>query len=286
VAPAAAREQTFKLEAADGKEIAQHIPVPVDRPGELVVEAEWTGSRSLRLWIEDHGGRSLARWGGLGAGRVSTHVDDYMADPDKPLKVRIRTIGRKGSVQGSITVRYPSLADPPEAPDPEPEAATVSVPSAIEPVYRWNDAPHAGTRWQRPLTRLAKASEGDQGLALRAFLGEVGRVTRGYVALGPALPPPVDPEGEPTEAELERTWALEDLGREVNALVRLADEASLPDEVAAELRRLLANVSELARRRELHGERSEGVGEALAALASALDEAVGGVAEPAAGTGS
>ena len=41
-APVLAREQTFPLEVPLGKEFGQYVDVPVDRPGELVVEVEWS----------------------------------------------------------------------------------------------------------------------------------------------------------------------------------------------------------------------------------------------------
>jgi hypothetical protein len=281
--PAGAREQTFQLRYAEGATISQKIDVPVDRPGVLVVEAEWGGGRGLKLWIEDGAGRDLARWGGNSPGRLVTTVTEEQVAAGKPLTVRIRSIGRNGSVDGWMKVSYPSLSDGPEEP-PEPEPA---LPPEVMPredpapgERPWADRPHAGTRWPAPLARLRQALEAGDGAAalqLRAILMEAASLSRAYVALG--VPPPglyddLEEDGA-DEAELERRFALEDLGRDNSALIRLADQAALGEDQAADLRRVLASMAGLVRRREENPEAAEEAQEALVALTEALEEVLG-----------
>lgn len=281
--PAGAREQSLRLEYAEGEAISQRIDIPVDRSGEIVVEAEWAGGRSLKLWIEDSSGDDLARWGGISPGRLVARVTEALVTAGRPLTLRIRAVGRNGSVDGWMKISYPSLADGPEEP-PEPKPA---LPPAVAPREAaapaegpWSDRPHAGTWWPLSLGRLQgdlETGSGAETLQLRAILLECASLCRAYVELG--IPPPGlyddDEEGRADEDEIERRYALEDLGRDNSALIRLADQAALGDDQATELRRLLAAMAGLVRRREEQPESAEEAHEALEALGAALAEVVG-----------
>jgi hypothetical protein len=277
-----AREQTFRIEAEAGRTISQKIEVPVDRPGEMTVEAVWSGGRSLKIWIEEPGGEDLAGVGGISPARLRTRLEEDQVGQGVVLVVRIRTIGRNGSVDGSLTVRYPSRSDGPEpAPNTRRDAgmaATSPSREDIPPPDPRAALPDAGTRWSVPLLRLEGAQateEGGSALAIRALLTEAARVAHAFLELGP---PPVAPgEGAalPEEGVWERRMMLEDLGREVSSLLRLADEAAIPESAAADLRRLFATLADLTRRREKGGTRGEEATEALTALAGALDQVAG-----------
>ena len=80
------------------------------------------------------------------------------------------------------------------------------------------------------------------------------------------------------EDEIERRYALEDLGRDNSALIRLSDQATLGEDQATDLRRLLAAMAGLVRKREEQPESAEKAHEALVALDQALAEVVGGEA--------
>jgi hypothetical protein len=285
---AGAREQTFRLEYAEGQGISQRIDIPVDRTGQIIVEAEWAGGRSLKLWIEDSRGDDLARWGGISPGRLVASVTEAHVDAGQPLTVRIRAVGRNGSVDGWMKVIYPSLADGPVAP-PEPKPA---LPPAVAPREApdaaegpWGGRPHAGTWWPLPLARLQEALEagsGAEALQLRAILAESAKLSRAYVELG--VPPPgiyddLEEDGA-DEDEIERRYALEDLGRDNSALIRLADQATLGEDQATDLRRLLAAMAGLVRKREEQPGSAEEAQEALVALSEALAEVLGEEAGP------
>lgn len=277
-----AREQTFRLEAAEGQTISQKIEVPVDRPGEVAVEVVWSGGRSLKIWIEGPGGEDLAGLGGISPARLRTRLEADQVGEGVTLVIRIRTIGRNGSVDGSLTVRYPSRSDGPPAGSASQQDGEAAIrPSSpprngTPPPDLLAGLPDAGTRWSVPLHRLERtmaAEEGGSVLAVGALLAEAARVAHAFLELGPPPAAPVEGEEVPGEIDWERRTRLEDLGREISSLIRLADEATISESDAADLRRLFATLADLTRRREKGGARGEEAAEALEALSRALDEA-------------
>jgi len=126
VTAAAGNETTrrYALEIPEGDSVTYEVALAPEHPGALVVEASWTGERSLSLRLAAEGATlPAARRAGPSPLRIEATVEPEQVGP---WKLVIHALAARGAGSGMLTVVLPG-SEPATGPAPAP---------AIEPAAR------------------------------------------------------------------------------------------------------------------------------------------------------
>jgi hypothetical protein len=148
----------YQLDVPDGADTAFEIQVLVERPGPLVVNAEWAGPRILSFRLEGPGAEAAReRRSGPSPQRMELTVTDPALAAGGEYRLAIRALAGKGPARGTLTVLTPEAPEivaekkraeeppppPPPVPDPwtlparAPAGASLQVGRVFEAVERF-----------------------------------------------------------------------------------------------------------------------------------------------------
>jgi hypothetical protein len=243
--PAAAETLLYSVEIPDGQSVTYEVLIDVEHPGDLVVEAEWSGGRSLALKLQSPVGVARRR-AGVSPLRLETRVEEGLSGGE-PWKLSIHALPMNGGGDGRITISLPdapgaekpvsptpsSPVVPPPPPEPwtRPRRTPAGSPVATGRVFETTESfrrlvieePVPDTcRWQTDLLRfLADRRDGlgsDPASApattvqhLESIAQAIDRVEELRTSADPMLvgPPPDDAELRAVWAQMRRNRLLE-----------------------------------------------------------------------------
>ena len=136
----------YQIDVPDGAVTAFEIPVLVERPGPLVVIAEWAGPRILSFRLEGPGAEAAReRRSGPSPQRMELAVTDLALAAGGEYRLAIRALAGKGPAWGTLTVETPEAAEvvaekkkaeeppPPAPPVPDPWTLPARAPAGASP---------------------------------------------------------------------------------------------------------------------------------------------------------
>jgi hypothetical protein len=127
--PATAGTRLYNLEIPAGRAVTYEIPLPVDHPGALSVEAEWSGQRRISLRVDRPGAMvAVARRAGPSPLAMEIEVLPEMAGGGE-WKLTIYSVTGRSGGSGRLTIQLPeaevedsdSRAARPVTPAPRPD---------------------------------------------------------------------------------------------------------------------------------------------------------------------
>ena len=157
VPAASAEEWPYRLEIPDGKPAAFELDFPVDHPGTLVIQAEWSGSRILSFRIDPPNRIGAVRRSGPSPQRIEIPIEPSRLSNSGQWKLSIRSLqagdGGSGMLRLVLPDAEPAVEEPPVEPSivPEQEGST--------PVEPWMLSERPPTRATEQQFRLFKSVE-------------------------------------------------------------------------------------------------------------------------------
>jgi hypothetical protein len=234
--------RTYAFELTANEMLAFEIPITVEHPGTLALEARWNGSRQAAFRIDGPRG-AVARRSGASPLRLTAEIPP--GEVAGPWTIVIRALPSRETAQATLTVRLPesrAVARPqadtaPPAPGgtagptaialpgpwivpPDAPPATIELFGALERYRALLVAPSRPTdacRWQDDLLRVATeratrpSGEAVGDVATLKLLGEMAEAVTAVDGLRTALDPVL---AGPPPAEPNRRRAWENLRRE------------------------------------------------------------------------
>jgi len=152
-APAAADEPThlYSIELIDRMPATYRLELPVQHPGRLVVEANWSGRRMASLRIDRPDG-NIVRRVGQSPLRIETEVAPGDLDPGRWL-LTVHAVATRGDAAGTLAISVPWPVEPAAS---ERRASPATANAEME-------AP-LPVPWERPRTPPANLSGATAGL--------------------------------------------------------------------------------------------------------------------------
>jgi hypothetical protein len=125
--PAQAGELLYSLEVPDGLPITYTVDLPIEHPGELIIDAEWSGSRVLSFRIDTpEGTRKPVRRSGPSPQHLSVTFEPDEIKTDGTWTLSIKALAARGPAEGRMTIVLPE----PTPVVTEPAAALSGAPSS------------------------------------------------------------------------------------------------------------------------------------------------------------
>jgi len=136
------RQVNYELTIPDRRSVTYELPLDLLYPGEVVVSAEWPGSRSLSFRIESaDAASSLARRSGPSPQILQTHVGPDELDGG-PWILKIHALAAGGEAAGRLTVSVPGPPEPVPAPTSTVASAVGAPVTSVPEWARSASVPH------------------------------------------------------------------------------------------------------------------------------------------------
>ncbi|MBP7148793.1 MAG: hypothetical protein KBD01_14760 [Acidobacteria bacterium] len=127
VAPAAAAERAYELQAADGLPGAYRVTLQLESAGAWRFAAEWSGRGLAGLWLEDASGTTVARQAGATPLALVVDVGGSEAPGvGERVVLRFAPMTARGELRGRLRI-VPPAPSPAQAPSP-PRPARLEQP--------------------------------------------------------------------------------------------------------------------------------------------------------------
>ena len=127
-APVSAETVIYTLEIPESDSVTYELDIDVAHPGELTIDAAWSGSRTVSFRLEPKSRSATFRRAGPSPIQLRAEIDEAGVD-DGPWRLLIHALAKRGSGSGRIHIQLPG----PPAPALPPLGTDTAPPTPAEP---------------------------------------------------------------------------------------------------------------------------------------------------------